>query len=820
VIEHENILQEHFESPPDRFDVAIEVLLATLLIFSPLAMGVVEAWSEQVVIGLAGAMVTCLALKFLLRRDAKPVLSWAYLPLGLFLLFVVFQLIPLPEGFLRLISPHTVEVKKNLLSDLPGPGNLAVTFYPAGTVHDLRLALVVAAVFVCAVHVYRRPGAVRRLLTVVATLGGVLAVLAIAQIVTGTEKIYWLIETSKTKVVRGGSFVNRNNFCMFMNLSLGASLALLLLKINDGLENIPKTLPNVLNWITSPDARWVWILSGVIVVSMAAVFLSLGRGGVIALLLAATLTSMVMAIRRRLDGRAWIMVVLTLGAFICVLFLGFDAVYDRLSTLEDQHAYEGRWSIAKNAALAWTRFPLVGAGFGTHEVVFPMFNRAKGPSLYEYVENEYAQTAEETGALGLVLVAGFAFLVWRQYRRCLGSGGERTAVAYGLGFSLVAALVHSVSDFGLHLPANGCLTAVFCGVLVGLGARPATSGGFTRKLLAPLGVVCVLAVWGWALYTANECRMAEKHWKQAMRMENWMQKRNWLAGNQPYANLISHAAAAVDWFPGNIHYRFWLAMHRWRSISRVVDPKVGKITLTPKSREYAGRIVADLHEARRVCPTFGPVYCVAGQLERFILDRKTGADHIRRGYELAPSHPTTCFVAGLLEVQEGNLDESLIKFERALELDGNLFGEVCDILVLRAKKPEKAVELAGEDMKRLTFLEARLSAIGEHKTLAEEVRGKVTTKLKKLCESPDAPAAMLARLGNLSKQQKDYEAAARYFCRALDRKYGQVHWRMQLARVYADSNRIKEAIEQADICLQLRPQLVAAKNLIRTLKNR
>ena len=54
-----------------RFDSVIEWLLISLLVFMPLAFGAVEAWSELVVVALAGAMAVCLALKFACRRHAR-----------------------------------------------------------------------------------------------------------------------------------------------------------------------------------------------------------------------------------------------------------------------------------------------------------------------------------------------------------------------------------------------------------------------------------------------------------------------------------------------------------------------------------------------------------------------------------------------------------------------------------------------------------------------------------------------------------------------------------------------------------------------------
>ena len=820
--------QQELEAPSDRFDLLSEALLLALLIFAPLALGVVQAWSEQIVVTLAAAMLVSQGFKFLLRGDAKPVLSWAYLPLALFLLLAAFQLIPLPENLLRLLSSNTAEIKGELLSDLPGaadggPRRMTTTFYPGGTMHQLRLALAVAAVFLTAAQIYCRPAPVRRLLGVISVLGAAIAVLAIAQIVTGAEKIYWLVSIS-TDDANGGTFVNRNNFCQFMNLALGASLGLLLLKINDGLKGVKKTLPNVLDWVTSSSARWVWLLVGTIVAGMVSVLISLSRGGVISLLLAGTLVTVFMTIRRRMDGRAWVMAGMVLCAFVCVLIFGFDAVFDRLATLEEKHAYLGRFGIAQGVLLAWTKFPLLGAGFGTHEVVYPMFDRTTMPTLSEYAENEYAQTAEETGVIGLLLVAAFVVIVWINCRRCVRGGGWTTAVGFGMSFALLAVLVHSVGDFGLHLPANGCLAAAYCGLLTALGNRARNRLNSSRiragrsRILAPAGLVLMILVMGWAVYGANQARAAEDRWKQAQGVEEWLVESNWQGRNETFAELISHAAAAVELDPGNIEYRHQLGVYRWRSISRVVDPVTGQIKLSVDGVEHVRRIVKELLEAAVSCPTYGPIYADAGQLEWHFLDQASGSKHVQRGFELAPHNASVCYIAGLLDAHEGRLDDALAKLERALLLDRNLFGGIVDVLIKEdVAKPDLALKLAEDDSGRLTLLAEKLAGSDAYRGRAQEVRLLAITLLKAQCRAPDASADLLARVARLYVQEDDFEAAAECYVRALEADYGQVAWRLNLARVYVAMGRTEDALYQARLCLRLRPQMDAATKIIEDL---
>src|SRR5947207_15823577 len=107
------------DAPRTPLDSAIEWLLPALLIFCPFAFGAVEAWSEQVVIAICAAIALCLSGKLVLRREARFVVSWAILPIALFLTLVLFQRIPWPPQFIATVSPQTATLKQKLLSDLP-----------------------------------------------------------------------------------------------------------------------------------------------------------------------------------------------------------------------------------------------------------------------------------------------------------------------------------------------------------------------------------------------------------------------------------------------------------------------------------------------------------------------------------------------------------------------------------------------------------------------------------------------------------------------------------------------------------------------------
>jgi hypothetical protein len=301
--------------PASGFDRIIEWLLISLLAFAPLAFGAVEAWSEEVVILLAAAISICFLLKLVVEKDTCLVWSWGYVPIALFILVAVFQLVRLPTSLVGTLSPNTAATKSELLGDLANSSSLlepmTMSFYPNATKHDLRLVLAVAAVFFVVVNVCRRPDQIKRLLGAVAIIGGAIALLALVQDLSGAEKIYWLVPTGRDPAY-SGTFVCHSHYGQFMNLSIGAALALIMVKLHEAFTGKKVTPSSVAEYLGSPRAHVLWGLAGMIILGAATVFVSLTRGGMVSMLIAAGFTTLVLSWRKSVRGRGWIMVLMAL----------------------------------------------------------------------------------------------------------------------------------------------------------------------------------------------------------------------------------------------------------------------------------------------------------------------------------------------------------------------------------------------------------------------------------------------------------------------------------------------------------------------------
>ncbi|NQT03860.1 MAG: hypothetical protein HQ580_17675, partial [Planctomycetes bacterium] len=312
-------------TPLSKFDTIIEKLLIALLVFMPLALGARTARSQEVVIGLSGVIVICFSLKLVFHREQRLIWTWAYVPILAFLLVATLQLIPLPADLLSVISPNTTMLKTELLADLPSDGSgtpglksMTVSFYTNATRHDLRLVLAVAAVFVVVLNVFRRPDQIKRILMAIALIGGIIALIALMQDILGNNKIYWVIP-SPHNTAYSGPFVNHSHYGQFMSLSIGAAFGYLCVKLHEDFIGRKITLTVLANYFNLPSARPLWLLIGIMSLGAATVFFSLTRGGMISVFAAVAFTTLLLARRQSLKGYGWIMVVMALATFACVL---------------------------------------------------------------------------------------------------------------------------------------------------------------------------------------------------------------------------------------------------------------------------------------------------------------------------------------------------------------------------------------------------------------------------------------------------------------------------------------------------------------------
>lgn len=819
--------------PPDRFDLAIEAILVLLLAFMPLAFGGVEPWAQAIIFLLIGVAGLCLMLKLALRPGARIVRSWAYLPILLFLVVVGAQLLPLPAGVLKVVSPATVEIKTRLLADLPDAPRLlrtmTLSFYPHATRQTLRIVLTAAAVFTLVVNVYRRPEQVKRILIAITLIGALVALIALAQDFTRANAIYWdgAFQPFGGYRATSGPFVNYNNFSQYMNLSMGAALGLLVLYFTEWRAEARHRFPEAHHDLVRRRGLVMAGLGAFILAGAFCIFFSGSRGGMMSLLVAMTLTTLLLASRRASGAAGWAlggaMVLISIG----VLYVGFDTVYARLGSLQNlQKASPMRWETNKDVWAMWPRFRIAGVGLGGHEMVYPMFARAPQPGLSEQLENDYLQLLEETGLLGAACFLLFLIAIAPHFVKALRrTERPRYAVIFGLGYGLIAVLIHSCTDFGQRLPANACLTAVFFGLIVNLGRRRSEPGAPAEPVAPPTPgarrlrwamLVPAFLLWGWMLLGSGRAALADAFAREARPMAQDLADHGWQGSDDEYKKLLARADDVCFVEPADVKARFFLANCRWHYVSRVYDETRTHILLSADQLNLTRQLVTDLRDARAVCPTFGPILCELGQIELFVFKDPAGAGHIRTGYLLAPSHPVVCFVAGRLDAREKQWDASLEEFRRAIAL-AHPVGEILRVYVDEVDRPDLALRLINDNRGALMFLADMLDKSRMHSDVRDTAVARAQEILLLDAAREDASPDTLASVAAQLYKEKRYAAAIEKYRMALDSNEANPGWHYALALVLRDSGDIESAKREARISLRFSPGSAQATKLLEQL---
>ena len=831
------------ESRQTSLDWAVEALMAAMLVFLPLAYGTTQPWSQEIYFVFVAAIGLCTLLRAIVYGD-RLVWTWAYGPIVLFIALVVLQRVPLPNGALAVISPNTLALRTEVLSGLVTAEKTPVTFYSLATERQLRLVLSVATIFASVVQYYRTPERRNRLLMSIAGAGTAVALFAAYQDLSRADMIYGVVPVGHKNA---GPFQNYSHFSQFMNLSIGAALAWLLASLA-AWSNGWRDAGAAREQIQMAEHAFFWPAVGLLLGGPLLVFASMSRMGMISMLAAGAITAGLLGWRgkptsgrrrrtkapaRRRGASLFYVATFAVAAVALLSIVGFDWVFDRLATVQSHRVATigTRQNLIRDLIPLWKQFPLLGTGLGTHEFVFPWFNRQPSINLFTHAENEYAQLMEETGAIGVVLALAFLAMIAFSFVRAIRSPQRpEQYAAFGLGFGLLAILIHSGSDFGQHVPAVATLTAISAALVIRISwaavsdgpgqtidestsSRHSPSGQlpWAKRWGSTASTATAVAVFGWVVLAADTDRRAAAYFDDAQEAAAEVLV---APSDEEYARVVSAAAKAQETQPADIAYAHWAGVARWQKLAHdVTDPQTGQLRFMPDRVDEVRRLIADLEAARLLCPTFGPPLGLAAQLRARVLGDAAGDALILKAYRLTPHDRELARLAGLLAVREKRWDDAMPILDRYVRLGGPRW-QVVDAFAA-ANRPDLAQAAAAGDRVNLKRLADGLAA-GWPAEQARAAACLAESERLLLAESdaPDASAQLLAERAYYERQHGRPDQAIEWFQRALDADYDQADWRMARAMTLFDAGRTGEAEQDLRIVLRQRPDWTEAKTLL------
>lgn len=459
-----------------------EAMLYLLLIVSVWAFGGVNTEWQTILSVLFGLLLCGWLTRNIIYRRFSIRPNWFMFGMLVMICLTAFQLIPLPLSVVSILSPGRAEDIRRLIPEqfeqideenaISRPTFFRLTTDTNLTIQFFTELVVLLFVYVICRNWLASHSSIKKLSWVVAINGVLVACFALAQYFLSRKMLFWTfpVETSF------GPFVCRNHYPFFAYCVFGVLVGLLLQRnyylnssSNKAKDRIySKSNHGILNWFnqTTQDYQSVVLLTCSLIVAISIPF-SLSRGGMISFaislgFLAFMISKMNKALSYSVLGVIAIMAV-GLGAF-----LGFDPIEKRLAgTGESLAAQDDRTALWKSAFQVWLKYPIFGSGQNTFQrvepAVRPMILNGDSELINDSVHNEYIEALCEGGivrfACTLLIVFSAIYSAIRAYYRL----GERSNgyLALGMAFGLVGIAVHSLFDFGIHIPAIALLAVVF-----------------------------------------------------------------------------------------------------------------------------------------------------------------------------------------------------------------------------------------------------------------------------------------------------------------------------------------------------------------------
>lgn len=429
-------------------DQFISTGFVMLVVFTVLAHGTVEPWSELIFVVAVVALVLAWAVKILREKRLALFIPANLWPLaGLVLLGMV-------QGTTFQLSGKTIGLS------LDAEATQGTT---------LLLCCLLLTSLLAANFLTHRD----RLLTLMQFLtifGLVLATFSMIQHFTWNDKFYWMrMVESKTSF---GPFVNRNHFAGYLELLLPWPVALMLTRRRSLAEK----------------CFYLFIAAWMVVV---AVF-SLSRGGMISIF--AQLVFLVTFRPRQFDEletvatssqmmrlvrQAALAVVFVVTIFGGLNWLGAERVIDRVTAgfepnqaptaqPDQRQAFTGhRDELWRDSWKIFVANPLVGAGLGSYEVALPAHNQNRNLGMIaSQAHNDYLQALTDAGLVGAVLAIWFLLTTARAVVTALRVREPLMSnAAFGCGAALLGLSVHSLFDFNLQLLSHSLLFLAFAAIV-------------------------------------------------------------------------------------------------------------------------------------------------------------------------------------------------------------------------------------------------------------------------------------------------------------------------------------------------------------------
>ncbi|MCU0598385.1 MAG: O-antigen ligase family protein [Desulfobacterales bacterium] len=477
-------------------------LFVTSLIFSPLAFGTVENWSYLTMTAIicAGALLMTVS-----SRGSSFYKAPGIIPLLLSILFLFFQIIPLPANLVKFLSPSTYDLYQGVFSLTGQMDWISLSIYPRSTLMELLRFSCYVLFYTVSLQFFSDQLLLKRTVAIVIGFASVLSLIAIIEFVTESlnypfphHKIFWMKELTHggTPV---GPYVNRNHYAGLMEMIFPLALAMFL-AYRPVMTKI-SFKRKVSDFFNHRRVNQHFLFGTAAVLIATSILLSLSRGGILSLSLSMLIFSILLILKVK-QHKAGLFIGFIV---IIVLFLtgtsGWDAIFQRFEAIRNQSGllYDDRLILWKDSIRIIRDFPWVGAGGGAFEKIYPLYRTFPGNDLVEHAHNDYLEFLCAGGiVLPLLMGWGLFSILYSACRTFLKRREWYCLLLFtGCITSISAVLLHSLLDFNMQIGANGLYFFLVLALAVSAAntrMRPGMASTHLAKSKAPPVAVGIAAL--------------------------------------------------------------------------------------------------------------------------------------------------------------------------------------------------------------------------------------------------------------------------------------------------------------------------------------
>ena len=428
------------------------------VVVSVLAFGGAEPISFAIV-----QLILLGAAAVVILRGAEPMgpFAWhAFMIPSLLTGVVLLQLCPLPASWLTRFADRTNSVAGARLN--------CWSIEPHSTQTQLLILLTCVIAFYLAQFVSQDRDRKRRLVVSLVGLGTFEAFYGLVQYLSDWQKIF--AYTKKYDLEEAtGTYINRNHYAGLLEMILPFSIALIFYEYGKLRGDDPHSATSVKRMMQRRSFQRFVLCLGIAVVLFAALIFSRSRMGIIAASASMLVIFGLSVIfrRQRKSGIVLFAIFIALSVGLAI-WIGPGPIVGRFENVGQEYELrdQSRLSIWRDAMGLIGRHPLFGTGLGTFPVAYTSVQTAFLGQFVNHAHNDYVELASDLGLpAALVLFGSFFFVLARAaraFRSALGNFDR--AIALGCVGSLVAILLHSLTDFNLYMPANALIFSVVLGL--------------------------------------------------------------------------------------------------------------------------------------------------------------------------------------------------------------------------------------------------------------------------------------------------------------------------------------------------------------------